>query len=473
MTVQESIQFRPNERRPQWLNSVGLVGRIIVKGTLVLDTPTHFGSGDNNGLLDMPLMRDTSTGQPVILGSTLAGALRAYLQRSSKDMAEALFGNVDADEDKSCESWVLVVDAHAKKTITTELRDGVGIDSITRTAGARLKYDLELLEAGTEFEIQFELLLPKKHPDFEDAFYQALSGLNGEIHLGKRKRRGFGECHAENWRIWSYRFPTDLVRWLEKPCAESEASSGLPKVISGAKKSEECVIEGVFTLESSLIIRATPSLAQGDVNLPDHESIRSKRENGAKVVIPGTSLAGVLRARCERIANTIRPENGKEWAAKLFGQAIVKGRQQKFSSSRMWVSESVIDQPNEWVHTRVKIDRFTGGVIRGALFSDQVLMPSDRTKIKIRLRLEGAKDYEVGLLLLLLKDLWTGDLPVGGESGVGRGRLKGISAEIQWKGAQWSLTRQGVGGLNISTTSSQSPNDLVNAFKQEVQRVRE
>jgi len=42
-----------------------------------------------------------------------------------------------------------------------------------------------------------------------------------------------------------------------------------------------------------------------------------------------------------------------------------------------------------------------------------------------------------GLLLLLLRDLWTGDLPLGGESSVGRGRLKGRSATLAYDGKTW------------------------------------
>jgi hypothetical protein len=44
-------------------------------------------------------------------------------------------------------------------------------------------------------------------------------------------------------------------------------------------------------------------------------------------------------------------------------------------------------------------------------------------------------DAEIGLLLLLLKDLWTGDLPLGGEISVGRGRLQGIIARMNFKQA--------------------------------------
>ena len=46
------------------------------------------------------------------------------------------------------------------------------------------------------------------------------------------------------------------------------------------------------------------------------------------------------------------------------------------------------------------------------------------------------KDYEVGLLLLLLKDLWTGDLPVGSTSNIGRGRLQGKESTITWQSSK-------------------------------------
>ncbi|MGQ9815302.1 MAG: hypothetical protein ACUVR3_09155, partial [Candidatus Roseilinea sp.] len=51
----------------------------------------------------------------------------------------------------------------------------------------------------------------------------------------------------------------------------------------------------------------------------------------------------------------------------------------------------------------------------------------------------GIKQSEIGLLLLLLKDLWTGDLPLGGESSVGRGRLKGVQAVISGPHGVWEI----------------------------------
>ena len=47
------------------------------------------------------------------------------------------------------------------------------------------------------------------------------------------------------------------------------------------------------------------------------------------------------------------------------------------------------------------------------------------------------------MLLLVLKDLWTGFVPVGGEASVGRGRLKGRSAVLTHKKHTWQLAGDG------------------------------
>lgn len=52
------------------------------------------------------------------------------------------------------------------------------------------------------------------------------------------------------------------------------------------------------------------------------------------------------------------------------------------------------------------------------------------------------------MLLLLLKDLWTGDLPLGGEASVGRGRLSGQRAELNWRGETWVI-QAGTSGLQV------------------------
>ena len=82
------------------------------------------------------------------------------------------------------------------------------------------------------------------------------------------------------------------------------------------------------------------------------------------------------------------------------------------------------------VQTRVKIDRFTGGAYETGLINEEPLWSSKTAIVGLNLHLRNPADHEVGLLLLVLKDLWTGDVALGGESSVGRGRLAGRSATL-------------------------------------------
>ncbi len=99
-------------------------------------------------------------------------------------------------------------------------------------------------------------------------------------------------------------------------------------------------------------------------------------------------------------------------------------------SSRVITEESVVEGGRDLVQSRVKIDRFTGGAFPAALFSEQPVFGGAGTTLKLNLTLRNPEPAEIGLLLLVLKDLWTGDLPLGGESSVGRGRLQGTRSHL-------------------------------------------
>jgi hypothetical protein len=120
------------------------------------------------------------------------------------------------------------------------------------------------------------------------------------------------------------------------------------------------------------------------------------------------------------------------------------------------VEESTIEQPKSLVQTRVRIDPFTGGALETGLFSEQPVFGQASTAVNIDMCLQfpANKDEEssakqeihsteeqlsegqksqAALLVLCLKDLWTEDLPLGGESSCGRGRLQGCHAQLQLK----------------------------------------
>lgn len=432
-----------------------IIERIIVEGDLVLLTPTSLGNGDSDGLTDMSLLYDEVEERALLTGTSIAGALRNYLQECENGYEKAedknsitrkLFGY---HEDEYAQSCLIIDDAFSSEKPTTELRDGVRIEAATRTAADKAKYDFELLEAGTMFKLRFELLIcqGQERDSLVSAFASALQGFEkGEIHIGAKKRRGYGECKVDDWKYQTFDLTTKdgLLAWLkhDTDCLNVTDNISISTLITQPfDKRNYFRIDATFALDGSILIRSGSKIS--DKYQPDDVHLRSKRNGVYKPILSGTSLAGVLRHRAVKICNTLKDSSGKSFVEKIFGVDMdeLKERnktnntkEQPFSS-RVEVKEKPLEIDNSLVQTRVKIDRFTGGAMDTALFdAAPVFSDGNENAVSISLKLRNPKPCEIGLLLLLLKDLWTSDLAVGGESSIGRGRLKGISACLNYKG---------------------------------------
>ncbi|HEY9870966.1 MAG TPA: RAMP superfamily CRISPR-associated protein, partial [Candidatus Obscuribacterales bacterium] len=156
--------------------------------------------------------------------------------------------------------------------------------------------------------------------------------------------------------------------------------------------------------------------------------------SGNTAIIPGTSLAGVMRAHALRIARLVRDghKDAEQWVDRLFGPRFEGQRPRRGfqpHASRLRVSESNLVGSQPHTQTRVAIDRFTQGVVETALFEEQTQV-GGTTKVQLELR--DSHDGELGLVLLVIKDLLDGMVPVGGTSSVGRGIVRG-SATVTWQ----------------------------------------
>lgn len=455
-----------------------LIERIVVETELVLQTPAHFGNGDGNEIIDMPLLPDPLEGKsPLLTGASIAGALRSYLQTVSSGYEVAqethavtcLFGGSKGDEEG--EQSPLIIDDALGADAGVELRDGVGINSQSRTSEHGRLFNLEAWQAGTTFALRFELVI--REPDNTEALKQALAtallGLEeGEIALGARKRRGYGKVAVSGWRVKQYNLtkPEGLIEWLEhgherlSTAAKSSIAEALGVSLDG-QADARCYFDmsATFSLDSALLIRSGKGQAQ---HSPDAVHLHSRQANReVHPVLSGTSLAGALRARALKISNTLGLE------ASLIGDLF--GKTEK--ASRVSIQETVIENPtnSELVQNRVSIDRFTGGALDTALFNEQPIFGGEATKVRLVLRLIKPRNYEIGLLLLLLKDLWTSDLPLGGTSSIGRGRLKGKEAFFTYKDAgveakEWRIV-QGTSGLNIEGATKDELETFVQALQ--------
>jgi CRISPR/Cas system CSM-associated protein Csm3 (group 7 of RAMP superfamily) len=444
--------------------------RIYISGQLELLTPAHFGNGGWQGdePTDISLLMDDVEGKALIPGTSIAGALRNYLRErlhgyhtpepDNPDSPIAwLFGPTRGSKKDMDQSLLIVDDALASVQLTT-LRDGVRIDPATGTARvetievdgkerlAGAKFDMDFLEEGSTFDLHFEVLITEKHTaeDILPYLVTALQGLeNGEIRLGARKRRGFGQCRVSSWRVSRFRIAEEapeLLAWLETPPTHHRPDADAGKIagILGdpvtADVRDYLDISATFNLDrSSILIRS--GFGEADTG-PDVEHLHAgnAQDGSRKPVISGTSWAGVIRHRALRIAKTLADDDARaeRLVNELFGW-MPKGRNEGGQASRVTTDETEIINGQTLYQTRVRIDRFTGGAYDGALFDEAPVYGKRDTAVGFHLHVRDPKSEEVGLLLLVLKDLWTRDLPVGGEIAVGRGRLLGFEATVELK----------------------------------------
>lgn len=449
--------------------------RWVFCADLVLVSPAHFGGGGDD-LADMMLLRDARSGLPLLPGTSIAGALREYLQtvlaghayrigdeRFTEDSrVEMLFGGAKGDEEGSQSPLIVfdsVVRPHDEKLgVPTEIRDGVHIDGPSGVAADHKKFDYEVLPAGTTFPLRFELLISDldREAELVNLLVTCLDGLRpGEIAFGARRTRGFGRVRARDWRV--HRFDlTTRDGWLTWLCTHPEEPfpAGSPARRETAKSVRTAVRE-VFgerlpgELEdkrSRVLVTAELEVAGpmmigspgSEADDPDRTHIHS----GGKPVLPATSLVGAMRNRALRIARLVRDEYGdaEAWVDRLFGYVPAEETDQVDGvegfdknavgaevsrlarSSRLIVSEGIIENGESYRPTRVSIDRFTQGVVKHKLFDEQ---PHHGGTVRVNFELRDPYPGELGLLLLVLKDLFDGDLPLGGTTGIGRGLVKG------------------------------------------------
>ena len=62
---------------------------------LLAETPIHPGAGRGMGVVDLPVAREAATDYPVLVGSSLKGALRDKMESAKTDDANARFGTED------------------------------------------------------------------------------------------------------------------------------------------------------------------------------------------------------------------------------------------------------------------------------------------------------------------------------------------------------------------------------------------
>lgn len=400
-----------------------IIGKIILQANLENETPILIGTGEGD-VSDSEAMKWPIGDVPYIPASSMAGRLKRYFKEFKLPDPGRRFWGRSGEDDPQSHLRLDDLIPESGDTGSIVLRDGVRIDPETNTAEESKKYDYQIVEPGLVFPFRAEITIRNgmNAGDAKEFAAHIHAILHHGFRIGAHTNTGFGKMKCSNFKGWQFEFPENADAWfnyLADNPFEAEELSFSDKI--ELPTSKEFSVEATFQLKTSLIIGAY-GVEGGE---PDKSQLKSRD----KFVLPGKSIRGALRHRAIKILNTVGGTEAQENIEELFGHVDEKLHVQK--RGRLRVEESYLEQVEPMNQDRIRIDRFTGGVIGGALFNSQPVWTTGEEAVRISFSATDTSPDEKKLLLLLLKDLWLEDLPIGGEKSIGRGVLRGMEATIK------------------------------------------
>lgn len=422
-------------------------GRAYYRVELELLSALSVGAADSVET-DCDLMLD-SRGLPLIPATSLTGALRARLPKGD---AVDLFGELGRDE-----SAVRVYDGAFVEGTNGEVsvRDNVRLEN--RLAVEHLKFDREVANRGARFCTILEVVRDGKRVSKDGCGREGgeersldagakleglIADLNaGRIRLGAKKTRGLGRVRVVSCKRLAFdlRDELDCDAWLGFDPFDDRSWQDVEElpVGSGASDDTACLSLTLKRVGGSCVREYNTEPEAYDYRQLTIPGIMAKGADGREhevAVIPGTSWAGAIRERYEEFDKL-------GMAGKLFGKIGPDGIAQSLIS----FDESVLEG-GEWkTYTRNAIDRFTGGTLDTALFTQRGYFGgTTRLEIVIRLGRKGQSECDNGgktlepeclePLVAALADLHNGFVAVGGLAAVGYGLFRITGVELQVRG---------------------------------------
>ena len=438
----------------------------------------HTGHGDTTH--DSLIVRDAN-GLPTLSGSSLAGVLRyQYQKQFGEASSNNLFGYAQGEKGQNSWlniSWGLV--HNSKNQAHEELISQTAIDQdrvlsflkdqkpivrqrvrltdsgVTEGTG---KFDVTLVPAGTRYTTCLSYWCDGSD-ESKQHWSHLLDLLNSHsLRLGQGTRSGYGlfkivQMYQAHWDLTT-------IEGRQGYCQRSRSRadhSGLREVV--------LIQQSLGNVTASLQLKAEAGWRIGggekylennqDDRIPDllpmHETKIIWKNNQAHLIdqdqylLPATAIKGAIRHRVAYHYNCLNglfaEDDGNlntdqnPAVVKLFG--YTQGQQAQaglLSFKDIYLTEQQVQ-----TMTHNKIDRYTGGVIRGALFSEVVLWQSEiHVEIDV-LQPKAEVDPTIKQALVLsLDDLAQGWLPLGASGSRGLG----VFTDHTGQGTQWSDQQQ-------------------------------
>ncbi|TWO22397.1 RAMP superfamily CRISPR-associated protein [Campylobacter hyointestinalis] len=411
--------------------------RHIAHITLEALTPLKAGSQSVDFLQDSPVQKDWNN-LPMILGSSIAGALRAKFQNKFKDKTSDIFGEENGSKiiisnalllDKTakvCETLLLEKDDFLRLFENLPLREHTAIDEKGVTINGA-KFNEEVVFKGSRFKFSIELV-----EDDKTSFYDILSMFgDDDFKLGGGASKGFGEFKIIDIRyghLDTSEYNSSLNFELKNRYQiQNKTDQSLTKYEINISPDNFFIFGsgfGDFEVDMTPVFEQTISYDTGSISNP-------------KVLIPASSIKGALLHRtlyhiCK--LEGITADNGlkealnraKPLIVPLFGEA--KDTDKNSKKGDILISDCFkANNATTKIFDHVAIDRFTGGAMDKMLFQEKTIAKDNDTyHIKISIKNEQEKDKKlIKAFENTLLDVTLGRLPLGGATTKGHGVFSG------------------------------------------------
>ena len=379
--------------------------------TATCRSPLRTGAAD--GSADC-VLRDWK-GQAFVQGSSIAGALKEWLQSYHPAYTDVLFGS------QQISGSLMVSHAYFEPDAEQQIRPRLRINGATGTADGDGKFDVAHIAVGTK--LHFELVLLEQGEDDNSACVeQMLAALHaGEIRLGAQKTNGFGRVSLEvERRIYNMADAADRNAWLmETPQEKQKASTSLCLPLLSEQRKVTFTVYGQV---DSILVKAGSPKRVWDQDGKHTHAVTGALCEGGTAILPGSSIKGAVRARAEAIAEFLKLD--EQLTTALFGREAYQGDNGQ-AGKVCFEDARLSNQKREII--RIRINKFTGGVIRQGLFAEEPLC----SEVELHITLPATEEQGCGLLLFALRDLGLGLYNLGSGGAVGRGYLQ--VAQIQAK----------------------------------------
>lgn len=428
--------------------------RLVARISLEAVSPVAVGSGEKDIITDAPVARDCN-GLPYIPGTSLMGIIRHCMNQENLQQLLGFQENDKGEGSKVIISDALLTDENGKALDGLQdwenneylrhfqvlpVRQHVKITE-KGTAAKTGKFDEQVVYAGTRFVFEIEEL----SVDGTDTRFKEMLNIisSPTFRIGGGTRCGFGSMKVVSVLYHAYDLTQedDLKAYIKKTsCLKDDFE------LAQKFKPDATLREGwtKYTLDLSPMdfFLFSPGFGDKDADMTPVKEERIVWENGkptfteACTLIPATSVKGAIAHRTAYYWNKLTNRNIEEGTAlgcekcpaitKLFGTTN-NTDESKQSIGNVILSDVLLEKTADKVLPHIRIDKFTGGVMDGALFQEKATIgKGQHIREILYVNYEALQDNTIkDAFEHALSDICTGMLPLGGGTNRGNGIFTG------------------------------------------------